>query len=385
MVTDFSSQAGKARYYRLSSQLAQVDKTQLESLLSGSGPTRGWGGTQVIPVGGSKVFVKRVPMTDVEHENLFSTKNLFDLPFFYNYGVGSAGFGVFRELVTHIKTTNWVLEGTAENFPLLYHYRIVPSTGAHPEIDSERHNGYIRYWNSDENIDRYMTSRSRAPYEIILFLEYIPHMLQSWLAKNMDKLETVIGEMLQTIAFLREKGVIHFDAHFGNILVDTSGKPYLTDFGLVLDKSFALSQPEKAFFNRHIDYDYAEFLENLGTYIYALFRYAPVSRREKVMRRYGIEDETNFGQVVPLLLDKMEEIQAHGLMKLDARYVESVVRYRELILCMRRFYSDLRANDKKIRHTHTAKCGGCSRRRSCCDSGLKNGRNLWYSEREAER
>ena len=29
----------------------------------------------------------------------------------FNYGGGGGGLGVFREIVTHIKTTNWVLAG----------------------------------------------------------------------------------------------------------------------------------------------------------------------------------------------------------------------------------------------------------------------------------
>ena len=72
---------------------------------------------------------------------MFSTKNLYDLPTYYQYGVGSAGFGVFRELVANIKTTNWVLQGAIANFPLLYHARIIPFSGERPDVDMERHRG----------------------------------------------------------------------------------------------------------------------------------------------------------------------------------------------------------------------------------------------------
>lgn len=71
------------------------------------------------------MFVKRIPLTDVEHRRWFSTRNHFRMPTFYNYGVGSAGFGAWRELVAHIKTTNWVLEGACPNFPLLLHWRLL--------------------------------------------------------------------------------------------------------------------------------------------------------------------------------------------------------------------------------------------------------------------
>ncbi len=57
---------------------------------------------------------------------------------YYHYGIGSAGFGVFRELVANIKITNWVLEGAITNFPLLYHYRVIPIVRERPNLDMER-------------------------------------------------------------------------------------------------------------------------------------------------------------------------------------------------------------------------------------------------------
>lgn len=91
----------------------------------------------------SKVFVKRVPVTNIEFDNLFSTRNLYNLPTYCNYGFGSTGFGVFRELVTHIKTTNWVLSGAIATFPLMYHYRIIPFSGRRVDVDMERLKDYV--------------------------------------------------------------------------------------------------------------------------------------------------------------------------------------------------------------------------------------------------
>ena len=126
-ITDNHIEGRCENYYRISSQIALLDNEYLGSLFAASESSTGWGRNHTIDIGDSKVFVKRVPVTDSEHANLFTTRNLHDLPTYYNYGVGSAGFGVFRELVAHIKTTNWVLNGEIENFPLMYHYRIVPS------------------------------------------------------------------------------------------------------------------------------------------------------------------------------------------------------------------------------------------------------------------
>ena len=56
---------------------------------------------------------------------MFDTSNLYNLPTYYNYPIGSAGINCFRELMMHIKTTKWVLEGKMDNFIMMYHYRII--------------------------------------------------------------------------------------------------------------------------------------------------------------------------------------------------------------------------------------------------------------------
>src|SRR5260370_21652884 len=86
-------------YFELSSLIAQIDNAQLRCLFEASESRAGWGRNHTIDLGSSKLLVKRVPVTDTELDNFFSTKNLYRLPTYYNYGVGSAGFGVFRELV----------------------------------------------------------------------------------------------------------------------------------------------------------------------------------------------------------------------------------------------------------------------------------------------
>ncbi len=299
----------RARYFALSARLAQIGRQELDSLLGESGPARGWGGTHTIAVGSSKVFVKRIPVTQLEYDNMFSTENLYGMPAYYNYGVGSAGFGAFRELAAHVKTTNWVLEGSIANFPVMYHYRIVPLSRERSEMDLEKHRGYIKYWGGDENIDRYIRERNGAPYEIVLFLEHFPHVLYHWLGKNLNRSETLVREMRRVTAFLREQGMIHFDAHFGNIVVDGE-IPYLTDFGLVLDKSFSLSAPEREFFLRHRDYDDAEFLHCLGSYLDFLYRSLSAGAKKRMARKHGIGEETGYVKLLPLLLDDPAEIHA---------------------------------------------------------------------------
>jgi hypothetical protein len=67
------------------------------------------GTTALLEIEGSTVFVKRIRgFTDIERqpEHVMSTANLFALPTFCQYGIGSPGFGVWRELATHVMTTN---------------------------------------------------------------------------------------------------------------------------------------------------------------------------------------------------------------------------------------------------------------------------------------
>ncbi|MEV4124361.1 hypothetical protein [Nocardia sp. NPDC049707] len=56
------------------------------------------GKSALLEVAGTPVFVKRVPLTDLERqpEHVRSTANLFDLPLFYHYGVGLTGGAGFR-------------------------------------------------------------------------------------------------------------------------------------------------------------------------------------------------------------------------------------------------------------------------------------------------
>ena len=147
-------------YYKLNTHFVYLDNKQLNSLFDSEGNKRGWGENHIIKLGKSNVFVKRIPITDHEYNHKFSTKNLYDLPTYYNYGVGSASFGVFREILMHIRTTNWVLQGTIENFPLMYYYRIVSRSGEKPDMDMEWYKKYVKYWNSNENIGRYIVDRN---------------------------------------------------------------------------------------------------------------------------------------------------------------------------------------------------------------------------------
>ncbi|BBA95491.1 hypothetical protein RVR_374 [Actinacidiphila reveromycinica] len=98
------------------------DRRLADAVAAAPGLGSGIGGRAAeMDVEGRRVFVKRVPLTDTElrPEHRRSTANVFELPLFYQYGVGSAGFGAWRELAAHLMTTGWVLKDEYAGFPLL--------------------------------------------------------------------------------------------------------------------------------------------------------------------------------------------------------------------------------------------------------------------------
>lgn len=119
-----------ATYNAVSTQLELLNDEHLAELIKSAIPigTSIGGTTALLQINDKKVFVKKIRITDLErqHENRRSTRNMFELPLYYQYGIGSAGFGVWRELAIHMMATNWVLSGECKNFPLMYHWRLLP-------------------------------------------------------------------------------------------------------------------------------------------------------------------------------------------------------------------------------------------------------------------
>ena len=340
-------------YYKLNTQLAYLDNKRLNSLFDSERDTQGWGENHIIKLGNSKVFVKKIPITDLEYTHQFSTKNLYDLPTYYNYGVGSAGFGVFRELLMHIRTTNWVLQEAIENFPLMYHYRIMPRSGEKVDLDREWYDKYVKYWNSNENIGTYIVERTNAIYEMALFLEYIPYTFSKWFKKNVNQSDVILRQIADTITFLRKNGVIHFDAHFNNILTD-GHKPYLTDFGLGLDRRFDLSETERAFFRKNTHYDYGEVLLCFGEHLLSVYRSLGKRKKQQIMQKYKLTDEMQYPEAFMILLQNIHQIHTDGLLALDENYVHTVIKHRDVIILMAEFFANMQQNNKKdTTYSHT--------------------------------
>src|ERR1700738_4021636 len=56
------------------------------------------------------------------------------------------------------------------------------------------------------------------------------------------------------ISFMNARGLLHFDAHFQNILTDGRSL-YFADYGLAISSRFELSKDELGFSERHQGYD----------------------------------------------------------------------------------------------------------------------------------
>lgn len=255
-------------YSAVSAHLALLSDDQVGGLVGNAVPlASGIGGaTFLLDLDGTRVFVKKIPLSDLERrqENLRSTANIFRLPVFYQYGLGSAGFGTWRELAVHIMTTNWVLARQCAGFPLMYHWRVLPGPPPQPpsaaeHADTERS---VAYWEGCREVRERLLAIAHSSASVVVFLEYFPQTLHEWLSGQISRggEETgsacmMVDRNLQaTTSFMNSRGLIHFDAHFNNILTDGQ-RLYFADFGLAMHSRFDLSGVEARFFASHRSYD----------------------------------------------------------------------------------------------------------------------------------
>ncbi|MBB4687802.1 protein kinase family protein [Amycolatopsis jiangsuensis] len=244
------------RHLRVATALALLsDRQLLDRLGAAEVVAEGIGGTGVrLDVDGVPVFAKRVPLTDLERRHPHSTANLYGLPVFCHYGLGSPEGSAWRELAAHVMATGWVLAGECEHFPLLHHWRVLPvAAGRVPDRGFEED---LAYWGGSDAVRRRLTELDETTSSVVLFCEYVPTTLHSWLPTHLDQVERVEQQLFTTVAFLRQRDLLHFDAHFGNFLTD-GDRLHLADFGLALSRRFDLNAEEREFAELHVGYDEA--------------------------------------------------------------------------------------------------------------------------------
>lgn len=248
-----------SNYNTVAQHLSQLTNQQLSALLATANPLSKNKEVFLVKVKGVPIFIKKIRLTDIERRNPRSTQNHFKLPPYYQYGVGSMGFGVWREIAAHEMTTQWVLNGECQNFPLMYHARaldrsILPKAPTAEQL-AEREE-YVKYWEGSSGVRKRAEAVDSASANVVVFMEYFPEILDKCLHvkgdnKNLCQIER---ELNLTIAFMKSRGFLHFDAHFHNILANNN-HVYFADFGLSISREFDLAPEERAFFEKHIDYD----------------------------------------------------------------------------------------------------------------------------------
>jgi len=259
------------RHERVSAALTLRSDAALAELLDGhAAPDAvGIGGhTATLDVAGSRVFVKQVPLTALDLRHPHSTANLFGLPMYYQYGVGSAGFGGWRELAAHRLTTGWVLTGRHAAFPLLHHWRVLPAGFAWHRVDVEER---VAYWGGSPAVRHRLTQLQDAPARLVLFLEHLPRTVHALLQADVSAAARVEAQLRDAITFMNGAGLWHFDGHFDNILSDEH-QVYLADYGLALHEGFELSAGERDWLRRHADYDLRSTTGHLATWLAERFR-----------------------------------------------------------------------------------------------------------------
>lgn len=268
------------RHAAVASTLGELTTEQLRDSLASASPLgAGIGGdAALMHVNGTAVFVKRVAVSDREQqpENLFATRNLFDLPPHCHYGVGAPPGTAWRELSAHRISTQWVMTGATDAFPLLHHWRLLGSDSPltlncaqHGDLDT-----WVAFWHGSDAVRERLEAQSAASTQLLLFLEYVPHNLLEWLTHRLADgplaadaaLDRVESQLLAGAAFMATNGLWHFDAHLQNILADDV-QVYFSDFGLAASSSFDLSPSEETFLREHLEHDIAYVATQLVNWI----------------------------------------------------------------------------------------------------------------------
>lgn len=287
------------RYADLAGSFALLDDNGLGTMVAAAPVIgEGIGGTaKVLHVDGVPVFVKCIPLTDLERrpENLRSTANLFDLPVGCHYGVGSPGFGAWRELAAQSLSSSWVLGGRSTSFPLLYHWRVLglPAwAGALPAELADADEA-AAHWNGSAAVRARVEAISASSAALVLLLEHLPLALPDWLAGQVAlgdgaataAINMTARNLVAEVAFMNGAGLLHFDAHLDNLRTDGRHICF-TDFGLVGSPRFVVSSAEAVFLAANATHDACHTITRLVDWLVtALADVGDWHERDRFVRR----------------------------------------------------------------------------------------------------
>lgn len=331
-------------YHELATSLNYMSNNDIDNLLdSTKDKSKGTGLNYVVSIDKINVFVKKLKVTQKEYDRMFDSSNMFDLSVFYNYGVGSYGMNIWRELLMHVKTTHNVLNNECTNFPLMYHYRIIKDTKHRKQNMIKKNDYYIKYWNSNDNIKKYLDEKNKSDFTLIIFLEHFPYTLRDWILKSKN-IEKYYYQAYDIISFLNKKNILHFDAHLGNFVVDNDEILYLIDYGLVIDKDFDLTKDEIKFFDQNIQYDKYMICHNIINAIYDVM--TDGSNRKKYQKMFGndFSKNTKSGIVFGVIKENYQTILDLEKIKYDKSTIKKLVKHG---FVFRRFLNKMRNDQTK--------------------------------------
>lgn len=146
-----------------------------------------------------------------------------------------------------------------------------PPAEEHADIDE-----VVAYWDDSAAMRLRLAAVAQASASVVLFLEYIPHTVRYWLdeqnAIGPDAMIAAVAmverRMRTDVAFMNVNGLLHFDAHFQNILTD-GHRLYFADLGLAVSPRFDLSADERDFVAANGDHDAGYVLRELVNWLVA--------------------------------------------------------------------------------------------------------------------
>lgn len=295
----------KNLYYELNTKLSLLSDEEIKEIIQINKPVefKTWGVNKIYKYEGKKIFIKAIPVAKLYQDNKFNTKNLYNIPAYYNYGFGSAGVNPWRELLLYIKTTNFVLINKCDFFSLLYHYRIIEDSN-NDYIESGLSEKLLTIYGNNENIIKYLQDRIKSKIKIVLFLEYIPNVAWKYLQKNYNFTKTFYLKSMEIINFfLHKNNISHNDGHLGNFIIDNKKNIYITDFGLSLDKDFDLDKNEKIFMENNKKLDKSYVYKNILDDYTSKCKY-----NKKINKKYNLE-QYNGIELYKYLIDNIDIIK----------------------------------------------------------------------------
>lgn len=299
----------------------------------------GWGRSRRVHAVGHELFVKAVPVTDLELEHGLGTANVYGIPPYLNYPFGSPGLGAGRELAFARRSTMWVESGACSGFPMLLHDRVIERPiQAGTELALGEHSAYR---GDEPAMNRYLADRASAHAELLLVYEDIGCNAVDWLLEHPTHAQSIVDDVRSTIGFMQRHDVVHFDVDLFNVVTDGT-HAYVADHGLVLDASFALTDAERGFLAANRHFDEGNLIMSVGHQLYWTYRRQPVDQRKRIDDRLGLTG-ASFVTAARRLVDAIDDLDDAGL-GADAALTDLIRRHRAVILDMHDFYACTRSN-----------------------------------------